>query len=93
MELAHKLFYKKDFFHRLIVEITETSVIKDLKSANFFIKMLKKLGCRISVDDFGSDTVLFLSLSILRLIVLKLERITSKICLKTKRRSIYRDTC
>ena len=54
MELAHKLFYKKDFFHRLIVEITETSVIKDLKSANFFIKMLKKLGCRISVDDFGS---------------------------------------
>ncbi|RST63973.1 EAL domain-containing protein [Candidatus Aquarickettsia rohweri] len=54
MELAQQLFYKKDFHHRLVVEITETSVIKNLKAANFFIDMLRKLGCKISIDDFGS---------------------------------------
>ena len=54
IELAQQLFYKKDFHHRLVVEITETSVIKNLKAANFFIDMLRKLGCKISIDDFGS---------------------------------------
>lgn len=54
MELAQQLFYKKNFHHRLVVEITETSVIKNLRAANFFIDMLRKLGCKISIDDFGS---------------------------------------
>jgi EAL domain-containing protein (putative c-di-GMP-specific phosphodiesterase class I) len=54
IELAQKLFYKKDFDNRLTIEITELAIIKDFRCANFFINMLKELGCRISVDDFGS---------------------------------------
>jgi diguanylate cyclase (GGDEF)-like protein/PAS domain S-box-containing protein len=35
-------------------EITETSAIADLPSAKRFIEALKKLGCRFSLDDFGT---------------------------------------
>jgi len=40
-------------------EITETSAIADIPNAKRFIRALKKLGCRFSLDDFGTGMASF----------------------------------
>ncbi|MBN9542347.1 MAG: EAL domain-containing protein [Alphaproteobacteria bacterium] len=44
---------------RLIVEITETSVIKNLGKAAMFVAQLQNLGCRVAIDDFGAGYTSF----------------------------------
>lgn len=39
---------------RLIVEITETTVIRNLEDAPHFVATLHDLGCRVAIDDFGA---------------------------------------
>ncbi|MEK6748505.1 MAG: EAL domain-containing protein [Pseudomonadota bacterium] len=39
---------------RLIIELTETAAVSDLRDAQFFVEALQVTGCRIFLDDFGS---------------------------------------
>jgi diguanylate cyclase (GGDEF)-like protein/PAS domain S-box-containing protein len=39
---------------RLVLEVTETAAIRNLSDARAFANQLRGLGCRISLDDFGT---------------------------------------
>jgi len=42
--------------HRLVVEITESTLMRDPASTVERISQLKALGIRVAVDDFGTGT-------------------------------------
>jgi len=62
-QLGQLAFVNKDFAKMVVLEITETTAINRLRSPATLLEKLKKLGFKISLDDFGTG---FSSLSLLR---------------------------
>lgn len=58
---------------RLIVEITETAVIRSLEEASHFIATLHDLGSRVAIDDFGAGFSSFRSLRALDIDIVKID--------------------
>jgi diguanylate cyclase (GGDEF)-like protein len=58
---------------RLIIEITETSVIIDMDLMKSFVDTLREIGCRIAVDDFGAGYTSFKNLKALKVDMVKID--------------------
>jgi diguanylate cyclase (GGDEF)-like protein len=58
----------------LILEITETTLIADLEHCGQVIDQLRKLGCAVSIDDFGAGFTSLASLGKLAVGEVKLDR-------------------
>jgi diguanylate cyclase (GGDEF)-like protein len=70
--LAQALLGKRDVASRLIVEITETSVIRHLEDATHFVATAHDLGCRVAIDDFGAGFSSFRHLRALHVDLVKI---------------------
>ncbi len=58
---------------RMIVEITETSVIIDMNMMKLFVDTLREMGCRIAIDDFGAGYTSFKNLKALKVDMVKID--------------------
>lgn len=58
---------------RLVVEITETAAIEDLDQTKAFVDMLRELGCRVAIDDFGAGYTSFKNLKALKVDIVKID--------------------
>lgn len=58
---------------RLVVEITETSLIDDLKAAQTLIEAIKDCGARVAIDDFGAGHTSFRNMRMLPIDILKID--------------------
>jgi diguanylate cyclase (GGDEF)-like protein len=45
---------KPHIANRIVVEITETTALRDFEDSGRFVKTLRDLGCRVALDDFGA---------------------------------------
>jgi diguanylate cyclase (GGDEF)-like protein len=58
---------------RLVVEITETSLIEDINGARSLIESIKARGARVAIDDFGAGHTSFRNMRLLPIDILKID--------------------
>ena len=58
---------------RLIIEITETSAVRDPEQTRIQLEMMKQLGVRIAIDDFGAGHTSFRHLRSFPVDILKID--------------------
>ncbi|WP_040878720.1 putative bifunctional diguanylate cyclase/phosphodiesterase [Kaistia granuli] len=64
---------RPDIGSRIIVEITETSAIRNLDETAYFVSTVHDLGARLAIDDFGAGFTSFRNLRALRIDMVKID--------------------
>jgi EAL domain-containing protein (putative c-di-GMP-specific phosphodiesterase class I) len=65
---------RPDLAGRLIVEITETAALQNIKQAARFVDALRHVGCRVALDDFGAGHTSLRQLQTLAVDTVKVDR-------------------
>lgn len=71
--LVTRLRERPDIARRLIVEITETAALHDIDDTARFVSILRNLGCRVAIDDFGAGYTTFQHLRALTVDIVKID--------------------
>lgn len=71
--LVESLEGRPDMARRLVVEITETAATQDIGDTIQFAAVVRGLGCRLALDDFGSGFTSFRHLKALTVDVVKID--------------------
>lgn len=58
---------------RLVVEITETAALHDIDESARFVNVVRDLGCRVAIDDFGAGFTSFRHLKALTVDLVKID--------------------
>lgn len=58
---------------RLVVEITETAALHDIDKSARFVNVVRDLGCRVAIDDFGAGFTSFRHLKALTVDLVKID--------------------
>ena len=77
-QLSQLLKETPEVASRLIVELTETAVHRDLRRTAFFVASLQSMGCQVALDDFGSGYTSFRQLKALSVDMVKIDGIFIK---------------
>lgn len=86
VEALHKMLKENEWLAgKLMFEITESSRMSDLDSANNFIQALRSKGFHVCLDDFGAGAASFQYLSVLDVDVVKLDGSAVKNAQKAKK--------
>ena len=72
--LVSALQYRPDVTRRLVVEITETAALSDLEETARFVDTLRRMGCRVALDDFGVGHTSWRHLETLSVDTVKIDR-------------------
>jgi diguanylate cyclase (GGDEF)-like protein len=67
------LLGKPEVAQRVMVEITETAIHHDLKSAAYFVAAVQATGAQVALDDFGAGYTSFRQLKALSVDVVKID--------------------
>lgn len=72
--LVYILSDRPDVAQRLIVEITESVAMVDIRQTLRVVHTLRDLGCRVALDDFGAGATAFTQLKDLDLDIVKIDK-------------------
>lgn len=72
-QLKQRLRDNPGVAERLIVEITETAVHRDLKKTAYFVAAVQSMGAQVALDDFGSGYTSFRQLKSLSVDMVKID--------------------